>query len=132
MNDTKINKLMKESLTGDIKVFPKCESREHRLIWASIGLLFLGQLFSFVYIYKFHGPLLCKSSAGMMMKSHFDDDENLPSLPESPSVDYTIWTDKHIHERRKRSSDPKPNRKRSPKVSRHVKFKKLIWTKLII
>ena len=127
MNDKKINKLIKESLTDDMKnVFPECKSsREHRWIWASIGLLFLGQLFSFVYIHNFHDSLLSKRSAELVVNANFDDEDNLPSLAESPSLDDTTWTDKllPVHERRKRSSDPKPNRKRSSKVNRHVNFK---------
>jgi hypothetical protein len=129
MNNKNANKLMKESLSEDIKnVFPECKSREHRLIWASIGLLFLGQLFSFVYVHNIHDPLLSKSNAKFMV--NFDDEEsNLSSSAESstrknPLADGFALRDTlvPIHERRKRSSDPKPNRKRSPKVKHRVAF----------
>lgn len=128
MNENKLSGLMKKKLlanqeeqgssTVDKMKESKCKSSDHILIWASISLLLLGQVFTFAYLCHFEKPLMNKSCADVIQSDSSDDD--LVSLFDSLTDKSSVITDIQsidIQSRKKRSSsEPKPKRKRSDKV----------------
>ena len=110
MNENKLSGLMKKKLlanqeeqgssTVDKMKESKCKSSDHILIWASISLLLLGQIFTFAYLCHFEKPLMNKSCADVIQSDSSDDD--LVSLFDSLKPAKLLRKETRIHEGRKK------------------------------